>query len=205
MDAVRKFFENIKTLHFSIVASAICCAVNMVCSFFTGNYTGAVSLLIVIPCIITLGVSYDRHNKNVMKAMIGAVLMWYVTDIIDFDGHTVIPQAVSADGAYHSANGYVFILFEALLVLMFSVLFVNHFVINSDHHSSPANVMANQVIVLVAAGVAFMQVFMAFNVIDCAAGIIGIVCRQLSQVTFLTSIVGVESKLDAYRIQREQK
>ncbi len=132
-------------------------------------------------------IAYKKHSKNVMKGMMGAALTCSL----------VIPFAYSL-----MYEDFALILISSLALPV--ILFVNHFIINSDRHSSPAAVKFNQIASLVFAAmtliIAIVSIFFYDNTAEAVTAVIYAVC----QPCFALSIVCIESRLDAYRIDREK-
>jgi len=160
---------------------------------FTGGavyYTavGGSSVMAAI-CTGALYVSYRKHHKNVMKCLIGALLMALILD------------GVTSFSFMNVAADYICTPFFVLLSLG---MFVNHCIINESRKASPTQVGLNRVLVVafalnmivwVGSSLIILPV-RPIDTISMAFYIIGCVC--LAAV-----IVCVESRLDAYRLDRE--
>jgi len=147
-----------------------------------------VQLLIRVVCLIALYISYRKHSKNVMKGLMGALLM---------------AQLLTAIGLLSNMNFPIDIICVPVFAVLSLLLLINHFVINSDHHSSPVMVRINQIlgILLVVneiiwAGNLVITMYSTFILALQIANVIGCIGMVLS-------IICVESRLDAYRIDRE--
>ncbi len=144
--------------------------------------------VIRLMCMLVLWFTYKAHNKNAMKGMMGAILMALL-----LEGNSMLAKAV--------------ILADKIIVPIYLVcaaaLFISHFVINSTRHPSPASVKLNQILafLLAAADLAWYIVWIPHetailtSVADCVYGI--------SFACLTAAIVCVESRLDAYRLDRE--
>jgi len=150
------------------------------------DITMAISLLFLSVCQGTLYVSYIMHNKNVMKGMMGALLGALLLNASEWISSTV---------ALDKVVGWIFLML--MIVLMF-----NHFVINSDHHSNPKNIYFNQILVIFC--VILLLLWDILWAINNGGKIIGAaIVDAFCSTSVLACIVCVESRLDAYRIDRE--
>jgi len=141
-----------------------------------------------IACEIVLFVSFKKHSKNVMKGMMGAMLMLIMVNASKIiQGNELMIDKVCS------------IVYFGLTI----ILFINHFIINSTHLSSKGNILANQITVALVAvtvivwNVAFFPSYSIFS--DYLIGILEII----SFIGFAAVVVCVESRLDAYRLDRE--
>lgn len=141
-------------------------------------------------CLLGLYISYCRHSKNVMKGLMGALLAVNLMLAIDL---VSLMQSLTLD-----------CVIEALFLVLSVVLLVNHFVISSSRRSSPKNVYVNQI------ACCLLMLFPGF--IWGIAGIVfdSSVTSVLTQIVeilafsgMVAAIVCVESRLDAYRLDRE--
>lgn len=141
-----------------------------------------------IVCLLTVFVSYKRHSKNVMKGMIGALLMAEIAFSV-----TVMSTA------QYSVDK----MFGIISFILMLVLFINHFIINSDHLANPLNVVANQV---VTALLALCYVLWCVLRLPTAVNLpekLSILSFAIAFPCVVASIVCIESRLDAYRLDRE--
>lgn len=85
-----------------------------------------------------------------------------------------------------------------------AILFINHFIINSVHHSKPVNIRINQIAALL-----YFVDCLAWDItwaLSFPLGIetVGACIECISCTGLIATIVSVESRLDAYRIDREK-
>ncbi len=146
--------------------------------------------LLSVLCVLFLNMSYKEHSKNAMKCLMGALLMLVIVRPVDMIGVYVskLPLLV------------VVMFIYALLAV---ILFVTHVLINSDRRSSQQYVSLNQWLCLLIFICELLGTLILLptceQVIVKLAGIIG----ALAFACVTASIVCVESRLDAYRIDRE--
>lgn len=176
--------------------SAVICSVlgNLVCMItayllFGGDYVfSQLPLLIETLCIIFLYSSYKKHSKNVMKGLMGAVLMGQLLSAISILSVLILPVESIIVGVY----------------LVLSVLFfISHFIINSDHHSKPGFITLNQILCLICA--IDIIVWAVLWILE-DQSLLSVICSVATMVFCIAtaaSIVCVESRLDAYRLDRE--
>jgi len=158
--------------------------------FWPDYAISGVGSLIGCLCMAVLYVSYKKHSKNVMKGLMGAVLMsslLYAVSMVP-----VSEKYIVADRVCTYIN-----------LALVAFLFVNHYIINSDRHSRSANIMMNKLCVFVLAinSVIWCLVWVtypiyfwnvAFQLMDAIAA-----------PCLLVSIISIESRLDAYKLDRE--
>jgi len=159
-------------------------------SFFPQYSYIAVIVLVNAVSTVALYVSYKNYSKNAMKCLIGFLLMGLLALTIA----TVFP--IEPEQQLYT----VFSLIDLLVVVL---LCVNHFVINSEHHSKSINIRLNQILLFI---LFVLYVVMAVVWIKTTTGIINFVYMMgIPVVAFgiTAAVVCVESRLDAYRIDRE--
>ncbi len=148
-----------------------------------------IQLLFRVALVVMLYRSYYRHNKNVMKGMMGCLLT---------------AQVLTGFSLAASSSLFTGEKFLCYLYLLFSLsMFVNHFIINSDHHSSPTAVRINEIcaILLVLVGICFTIGMIVYN--NSALNVLCSVVDAIGFAGMASVVVCVESRLDAYRIERE--
>lgn len=139
-------------------------------------------------CLITLYVSYINHSKNVMKGIMGALLATMVLD----------------STCWLNTSWDMDTIFSCISIFLNGILFVNHFIINNDHHSKPTNIRINQITLAL-----ISIVYIIWNTtwaIDGSSGIIAIVAitDTLHCIGVTSTVVNIETRLDAYKIDREK-
>jgi len=161
-------------------------AIGLILMQFTGNreFLAYNLTLLVFPiCTMILYLSYRHHDKNVMKAVMGALLM----------------ALIMSDFAYLSLGDKVtpfFLFFDCLL-------FFSHLLINSDRHASPGRIRFNQIVVLGYLAIELGWTVIGFSGSETAFDVLFTVFSVLTYLATAFVIVCVESRLDAYRLDRE--
>lgn len=146
--------------------------------------------LLSVLCVLFLYLSYKEHSKNAMKCLMGALLMLVIVRPVEAMGNSMSEQPLLT----------VIMFFYALVAV---ALFITHIIINSDRHSSRDYIRLNQwlcILVLVCeilGNLAAMPLSEAF--ITKLADIVG----ALAFACVTAAVVCVESRLDAYRMNRE--
>jgi len=180
-----KFFLAMTTL--GVIGTVLSTVYYSVPTWDDFDLTSAIFLLFEAVCLISLYISYQKHSKNVMKGMIGALLSAMLLDSVcwldtDFGLDTV---------------------FSCVLIVLNIILFSNHFIINKEHHSKPLNIHINQFLVLIIGAVYIIwDVIWAINYPD-GANIFGAIVECVHCIGVTVTVVCVESRLDAYRLDRE--
>jgi len=151
------------------------------------TFDSVAELIVLVCCQIALYFAYWKHSKNVMKGLLGALLMDQLLvsiSAVPNSSHNEMPFAV------------------IYLVLIFA-LSVSHFIINSERHSSPRMVRINQIIavLIVLTGTAW-NLLCIVDAPDSAI-IVSSLFAILGFAGEVCLIVCVESRLDAYRLDRE--
>jgi len=185
----KKRMKKLFTKDVFFLASTILSVIGMLVLLITELVEGQeyLSYYLTIPvfpvCTAILYLSYRHHNKNVMKATIGALLM----------------AMMMSDIVYVTVNDA----FAPFFLTCDCLLFISHLLINSDRHASPARVRFSQGVVtayfileivwtvywLIRAATAFDYVF--------------IFSSAIAYVSTASVVVCIESRLDAYRLDRE--
>lgn len=139
--------------------------------------------------------SYRNHDKNLMKALIGlslGLLLSYFAYGWITPNFWISPIS--------RIRGEMFLIVLAVIII--------HFIINADHHSSPGLVLANQILLI--AGMILMLYFTVMHamVIPPETPLLekfACLFNGLSYACACGAIVCIESRLDAYRIKREEQ
>jgi len=160
---------------------------------------------VLVPFIAALGLwmflSYKKHQKNVMKGLMGASLMWMLYEEVDFAGEVLYTS--KAAFAASLGNAYAFFsCLKFLNVVLILLIFLLHFRINSYGHSRPVEVRLNQLfnILLIAFYLLdiFTQVF--FGEINASQ-----IVLMFFKTVLMFVVISIESRLDEFRIIKETK
>ncbi len=187
---MKKLFTNDRFFLAMVLCAVVGEATGAFISIFAFNYSlqTQLTLLFRVACVIILFYSYKKHSKNIMKGIMGSLLAGQLISSIQYLSN------MRFDIEYIST----------LLFAFFSVLlFINHFIINSEHHSSPKQIKFNQLLVILL----FLNCTsynMLWCIYDCT--LLTLVWCIVDTVGFLgmvSVVVCVESRLDAYRLDRE--
>jgi len=189
---MKKLFMNDKFFLAAVLMSVIgTLAFTVYClsQWLQYSYMAVIVLVNAVSTVALYG-AYKKHSKNVMKGLIGFLLMGLlaltITAVFPLEPEQLLYLIVSL------------INFAVVLALC-----INHFVINSDHHSRNANVRLNQVLLFV---MFILFVVMAAVWIVGITGILPIIYMigiPVAAFGVTSTVVCVESRLDAYRLDRE--
>ena len=195
-------FKNDKLFKISVIISVICTVIYIVSFFFWSWNSGLADLPWLFPdialgvCSVVLYVSYRRHNKNLMKVIIGFVFGVILMDHIQYLGYYI-----SVDDAF-----YIFSIFN---IVCTAVIIINHCIQNSNRKSNSVSVTANQVVLLlnafgyVVGYILYMTVPSADFINPTAADYISTIADGIIFILTFVIIICVESRLDAYKVDRE--
>ncbi len=191
---MKKVFTNDKfflaMVLFAVLGNLIYFA-SVVLYYMGGSFMLAqLPLLIEALCALFLYSSYKKHSKNVMKGLMGAMLMGQLLYAIS----NLSVLSVPGDS-----------IVVPIYAVLSAALFVNHFIINSDHHSSPSMIRLNQIIVCLLALDAAVWNLLWLVAEPSALNVICVLGFFFGLIGVSAVVVCVESRLDAYRIEREAK
>lgn len=203
IDRFSAIFAGESFLAATVAATLALYAVNLVAKLLCGLYSLFIVDAIFFLCVIFLYVAYRRHNKNVQKGLLGAVLMWYLYDEVNY-----VVANILFDGEvftrYNNFWGRGYIYMSIATMVLFAALFVNHFIINGDHHSRSVNVFINQFLVIAIAVISVVSMcFQCFVFHGDAAGIMEAVSWHLGLAALVLMIAAYESRFNAYKLKRE--
>ncbi len=191
---MKKLFTNDKFFLAMVILTVLGKAVNalyFLCPMST-SIPYAVNFAFFAACEITLYSSYTRHSKNVMKGMMGAMLTAQV-----LCATTLLSEAIDA-----SIN----LVIPVVIFVVSVLLFTNHFVINSDRKASAKRVKFNQILlVLLAIGLIAYDIYsIAMKGSAISGALVALILLDVvGSIGMTASVVCVESRLDAYRLDRE--
>lgn len=200
--SVKKLFRSDKFFKLPVFFSAFCAIYYLFYFIIPFEKLDGIDLswiltdIILGICPVVLYISYDEHNKNFMKGMIGLLL-----GIVLMDDVQSLAYFISEEDPYYIVS----ICFLALDL----VLIVNHFILNSDRRSKPLHVTIGQVNLCLQA-IAITVGYLIYLVVP-SPDMIGAapeeyvltIVEGLNYISIYTVIVCIESRLDAFRIDRE--
>jgi len=187
---MKKFFSNDKIMLVALIIALIGGIVDVVVyglqNVGTTVYINALRMI----CGVVLLISYKKHAKNVMKGMMGALLMANLIMSL----------------CYLNFMDYLIdkICIPVYIVLSIGI-FLTHFLINGDHHSRNGLVLINTifVILLFVNSLVWNIWWLQYctSIWEIAAGIL----TAVSSPCLSYLIIWVETKLNDFRIERENK
>ena len=181
-----KFF--LTMVVFGFIGSVICAIFYAIPSLEDFDLASTSFFILEGACLISLYLSFKNHAKNVMKGMMGALLAAMLLDCTCWLNTYFGPDTV----------------FSCIAIALNAVLFIDHFIINGERRSKPVNVRINQVVVCL-----LSIVYVAWDAswaLSYPLGIITVaaVSSSIHCIGVIATVVCVESRLDAYRIDREK-
>ena len=190
-------------LRASVAATLAFYAVNLVAKLLCGLYSLFIIDLVFVLCVSALYVAYRKHNKNVQKGLLGAVLMWYLYDEVNYVVANIILDS-EVFNVYNNFWGRGYIYLSIVTMVLFAALFVNHFIINGDHHSRSVNVFLNQLLVIALAVISIVSmIFQCFLFSGDAASVLEALSWHIGLAALVLMIAAYESRFDAYKRKRE--
>lgn len=203
IDRLSTVFANERFLAVSVAATLLLYAVNLVAKLMCGLYSLFIVDFIFFLCIAALFIAYRRHNKNVQKGLLGAILMWYLYDETNYIVANIIFDS-TAFIQYNNFWGRGYIYLSVVTMVLFAMLFVNHFIINGDHHSRSVNVFVNQLLVIVIAAISIISMCcQCFLFSGDFAGILEAISWHTGLAALVLMIAAYESRFNAYKLHRE--
>lgn len=163
----------------------------------------AESALRVIVCFF-IYFTYRNHTKNVMKPLLGAILilllaniiMWAFEDIQYFDYYL----------ENYSSNTALIILIVIEIAEFVVLLAINvmHYIINATHQSSPNKIKLNKLFFIFYIVLVFAESICEICVGTEALIKFGTAIACFADIFAIYMVILVESSLDEYRIEREK-
>ncbi len=188
---MKKLFTNDKFFSAMVIFAVLGNLIFFITAYIRLGGTSFVTrlpMLISALCVLFIYSSYKKHSKNVTKGLMGAMLMGQLLFAISSLSAMSVPGTTVVVPVY---------------VVLSAALFINHFIINSDHHSSPGMIRMNQVIVCLLTLDAVVWDVLWLIPCHSALSIVCDVACFFGLIGISASVVCVESRLDAYRIERE--
>ena len=203
IDKFSSVFAAEKVLVFAVAATLLLYAVNLVAKLMCGLYSLFIIDLVFVLCVAALFCAYRGHNKNVQKGLLGAILMWYLYDEVNYVVANIIFDSTVFD-RYNNFWGRGYIYMSVVTMVLFAALFVNHFIINGDHHSRSVNVFLNQLLVIVIAVISIVSmIFQCFIFEGDFASILEALSWHTGLAALVLMIAAYESRFNAYKLKRE--
>lgn len=197
---LRKLFTNDKFFFITVLITVVCTVVDLFSLIMSGadlimHLSWISTHLLIALFTIVIYVSYLKHNKNIMKAVIGMLFgVLLMSDI----SNLVFYLSYSLNAFY----GYVYVILDIVLISV-------HLILNSNHSSRPVAVKINQITLLlqaVASVLTFTSTIKSISLSE--TNIYDLLSTVVSPFLFVfavASIVCVESRLDLYKAIREHK
>lgn len=149
--------------------------------------------------------AYAAHDKNVMKGLLGALLMELILNELCYIFGFLRIKIVE-EFEMSTALGVIFVAIEVVFFTLQVILFINHFVINSDHHSSPVKVRFNQKVLFCLMSTIIVQEMFSIATLSSytAYTVLQQILWFILEISTYGFIICIESKIDEYKALREQ-
>ncbi len=203
------FMKSRKVLSVTTIVILLCTAYmigrNIVIHNSFANWSGSFCFmsLSAIFCV-TILLSYDSHDTNIMKPAIGMLLGVNTYQSINaFVSNICVPEVLET---YTSAgvSGYTSLVLDILDFVLTVGFCINHLVISSGHHSSKTNVKLNQFLCLALSVEYVIQVLLCIAIFPAERVLYNAVFYLLA-IGDIVVILWVEMKLDYFRTEREKR
>lgn len=147
---LRQIFSGDATLTFLAVGCAVAFILNLIDKLFAGMYSFVPADAAFILCVIFLYRAHKKRKTDLQKGLLGAIMMWYLYDEINFVVQGIIMNE-SVYSAYDNPSGRTYLVLSLITFILYAALFVNYFIISGDRRSRPSGVFINQVLVVLIA------------------------------------------------------
>ena len=192
-DRFGRFFTNDKVFLLSSVISVLFFVIGVALDLINAHYYRAALDAALGLCVIFLYYAYCKHDKNVMKGLMGTLL-----------GILVLYNAYEL--ATYAPKMPLFVnIVSAATIAVTLIFFVNHFLIASDHHASSKRVRFNQVLIIVLLALNIAKECLSFGYNDALAWHLLLIFNMLAYIGTCMCIACVESRLDIYKTLRDMK
>jgi len=149
--------------------------------------------LLIFAAIEGIVISYKKHEKNIMKALLGGILFLYASGAVTYASYFLTVDL--SDIPYS-----IFSLVWGILAVS---LLVTHFVLAQDHDPQPWIVKCNIYLVFII--FIFDLLWEAYMYATMEYSIICGVCYSVCTLTKLMSVVCVEYRVDLFKQIRKEK
>ena len=187
------FFNDIFML-VSMIIAAVASVAQAAMNYEIRSYFSAFTFILNTACVIVLYLSYKKHDKNVMKGMMGAILMLMLLRSADNFSRTALEIA---------EPGLLRIIAMAIPVIIMLAIMINHFIINADRHSKPWNVKVNQILFVILLVVQVL--YRMYNVVvsDSMFLRMSYLVSIFTMSSTICLLICIETKMEGYKALRE--
>lgn len=187
-------FSNDKLMLAATVIATIASLIQSLLNAEIVSYFSAFTFLANAICVLVLYISYKKHDKNVMKGLMGAIFMLLLLRNVE--------QCTNMIQNYEKPS-YISVAGLAITSLFVLILMINHFIINSDRHSKPWNVKLNQscFIILLITQVVLGMILIIIS--DSMFLRISYLISIFTKVSTICVIICIETKMEGYKALRE--
>jgi len=142
--------------------------------------------------LLGITISFKKHEKNIMKGLLGGILFLKLSNIVSNASYDLIVDR----------SDIVYGLFALVLAILYIALAINHLRLASDHSAKPSTVKFNQYLVL--AIWVFDVAWEAYVFISEDYSIVYSIALEMSLFALLYTIVAVETKVDMFKAFRQE-
>ncbi len=203
IDSFSNVFAKESFIDITVATTLLLYAVNIVAKLLCELYSLFIIDTVFFLCVAALFLAYKRHNKNVQKGLLGAIFMWYLYDEVNYVVANIIFNEEIFD-QYNTFWGRGYIYMSIATMILFAALFVNHFIINGDHHSRTVNVFINQLLVIVIAVISIVSMCFQCVIFEGNfASTLEAISWHIGLAALVLMIAAYESRFNAYKLNRE--
>lgn len=160
-------------------------------TYFAGHLF--IASMVLVTCI-----SYKKHNKNVMKAVLAAALAFVCSNSINNACHYILSGATDT-------KSIINIILSTLIAVSAIMFFINHLILASDHKSNPRMIGFNMI-----TGICYVAFSTAWGLFAFACG--STIKDYLYAIFWIFFAIGsvilainIETKVDYFKKAREEK
>lgn len=168
------------------------------------NFYGIINSLILPIGVGLLLSAYTKHKKNLQKPLMGALLAYQFSTTLTFFSLKTEENTIFGSVSYTSS---ISVLLSVIGIVMLGVIVVNHFILNETSLSRSNYVLISKIalVVLLLSYVAQVIIGALGSEYSNSIVIVSMSIAYLRDFFLVAVIVHIESKIDIYKQQREQK
>lgn len=189
-----EFFSKDILMLFSMIIAVIASVVQAGMNSKIISYFNAFTFAVNAICVLVLFISYKKHDKNIMKGIMGAIFMLML--LRSADTFCSYLQSIAEPTLLR-------VIFGGLVTLLILILMVNHFLINGDRHSRPWNVKFNQIIFIVLMITELVVRLYYIIISDSVFLRVSYLVSIFTVISTICLLICVETKLEGYKALRE--
>ena len=157
-------------------------------------YTSLLQDALLIVCLIFMLHAYDKHDKNLMNSMAGAVLMALLLLQMQYAA-----QIDTEAGTVQLLHGIV----DLVLMIVLLAAFLNHLSTTFRHNRSAAQVTLGRALLWVAAALAAAQIVLCILLVREFVYFLNWSAWYFMLVFILAALVAMERQLNVFKTAKE--